>query len=364
MDVKNIKLMDWDVKLPFNMFANMLMINRPPVVGAYETDYGRPPENDDVAIKKMYEWWRNFKGPDTKSEIWGAIAEGHASFRKALDRDEAKSSVGVYLENMFEQTITDGLAQGTRYTQRLKVDPLHRENTGAAIYDKFISLFEAVGIIPTFAPEDYLKNPQNALKYYTIELDKYLQILEDHFKADFKAPKYQGGHFGIKTEGHGLYSDRDIMSLFIAIRIHERYGHAKEDIKICDLGGGVGHLVYYLSKLGFKNLTMVEVPTVAAAAVYFLETNLPGNLITVLPVDKFDGRYQLVVNVDGITGFGEDAQWYAKEIMDNGVHLYSVNKESDGVRVGDLFADWRRATRNPFWLRRGYLEEDYVHEKA
>jgi hypothetical protein len=363
MDVSKIRLMDYDIKLPFNMFANMLMINRPPVVGAYETFFGRAPEDDKEAIKKVKEFWRANKGPDADSVIWKEMAIEHAPFRKLLD--EESDLLSLYLEYMFENPVTEGLAQGTRFTTVFKKgDVVLTENAATMIYDKFISLFEAVGIIPTFAPEDYMKNPQNMLKYYTITLDKYLQILEDHFNVDLKAPPYQGGHFGIKTEGHGLYSDRDILSLFIALRIFERYGHVKDTITICDLGGGVGHLVYYLHKFGFKNLSMVEVPTVAAAAVYFLETNIPGNKIEVLPPEKFDGKYQLVINADGITGYGNAAQLYAKQIMENGMHFYSVNKESDTVRVSDLFSDWRRVTRSPFWLRRGYIEEDFVHEKA
>lgn len=365
IDKTQLKLMEWDVKLPFNMFSRMLMINHPPVLGAYEFDKGKywgtnKAPNYEDALKKVVEFWKEHAGPDVTSEIWSNMAKvGHNQFREMLDNGDIKN-LDWYLENMFERPITDGLAQGERYTTMLSNEEF-RKNAGAMIYDKFIGLMEAVSIIPTFAPEDYEKEPRGMLKYYTIESDKYLQLLEDHFGKDLKAPKYQGGHFGIKT-AHGLYSDRDIMSLFIAIRIFERYGN-QPNISICDLGGGVGHLAYWLTKFGFTNITLVEVPTVAAAAVYWLETNLPGHKIKVLPCQKFcqvNQTWKLVINQDGITGYGDDAQKYADQIMKTCDHFYSVNKETDFTRVTDLFHKWTRVTRNPFWLRRGYVEEDYI----
>lgn len=362
IDKTQLKLMDWDVKLPFNMFSNMLMINHPPVLGAYELDVGKFWGNDKApnyedALKKVLKFWKEHVGPDVTSEIWSSMAKSHQQFRDMLDAGDVES-LDSYLVNMFEQPVTEGLAQGTRYKAMLK-DPEYVKNAGAMIYDKFIGLMEAVSIIPTFAPEDYTKEPRGMLKYYTIESDKYLELLEDHFGKELKAPMYQGGHFGIKT-AHGLYSDRDIMSLFIAIRIFERYGN-QPNIPICDLGGGVGHLAFWLTKFGFTNITLVEVPTVAAAAVYWLETNLPGNKIKILSNHEFSRDiWKLVINQDGITGYGDDAQKYADHIMKTCDHFYSVNKETDITRVTDLFHKWTRVTRNPFWLRRGYVEEDYI----
>lgn len=267
-----------------------------------------------------------------------------------------------YLSNMFTKPLCHGTAQGEWLYNRLKDDPEMQANTGFGIYDKFITLFEAVGIIATFSPEQY-QHDMSYLKHYAVEPDKYLDMLEDAMGCELHAPAYQGKHFGILTERHGLYSDRDIMALGIALRIFETYP-GRKDIRIANIGGGVGYLEYYLYKLGYQNLTMIDLPTVSASAKFFLDTNLPFHGIDLMPPDEFDGDYDLVVNFDGITTFGREvAEDYAKKISKNAKHFLSINREIDEFRVSEIM-DMRRISRNPFWYRRGYVEEDYVPEKS
>jgi hypothetical protein len=360
MDVSKLKLMTWPVRLPFNMFTGMLMINHPPVEGAYETDFGDKQHVRDMNhMKDLCQWYNNYlKSYKVDSEIWAGIVKNHLHLIDMLETDDYEGLFD-YLASMFKHPITYGLAQGDVYYRRLVDESDFRVNMAFAIYDKFISLMESSGLIPMFSPEAYEKNPQWFLKYYTIDPDKYMQLLETHYGAELKAPLYQGGLFGIRTQGHGLYSDRDIMSLGVAIKIAERYSD-KKDISICDLGGGVGHLAFYLTKLGFKSVTTVDIPTVTVASAFFLDTNLPGNMIAKITPPMFDGKYDLVVNVDGLTGYGvKQAREYTKIISSNARHFYSINKESDELRVCDI-TDMKRVTRNAFMLRRGYIEEDYI----
>lgn len=361
MDHSKLKLMQVPLSLPSNMFTSFLMINHPPVEGAYETGFGTPcPVFNPELMKEVADFYldQNF---EVKSEIWGSIATKHKDF---IDFINARNypAMHEYLRYMFAEPLMHGVAQGDFFYARLKSnDDALVGATAFAIYDKFITLMEGVGLVPVFSPEDYQKDPKDFLKYYTIDPDKYMQLLESHYGIDLRAPTFQGNHFGIKTAGHGLYSDRDIMALGVAIRIAERYWDQRESMYICDIGGGVGHLSYYLTKFGFKNLTTIDVPTVSAAAKYFLNTNLPGHTINIKCPDDFDGHFDLVINVDGLTGYGlEGAKHYTDIIMQKSRHFLSINKESDTIRVCDLMGNWRRATRNPFWLRRGYVEEDYV----
>jgi hypothetical protein len=70
----------------------------------------------------------------------------------------------------------------------------------------------------------------------------------------------------------------------------------------------------------------------------------------------------LVVNLDGITQYSKkDAEEYAEKISKNAKHFMSINREIDEFRVCDILK-MTRITRNPFWYRRGYIEEDYVSE--
>lgn len=360
---KELKLMSWPVRLPSNYFTGFLMINHPPVEGACE--YGWGEEANDVSKKFLNELCDYFEERmkdetlDAGSIEWDAIVPTHAEFVELLKNRDTKK-LNEYLKNMWSRSLCHGTAQGNYfYDKLLKNDNDIQNNTGFAIYDKFLTLMEANAIIPAFSPEEY-QTKNDFLKFYTIEVDDYLDMLEKSFDCDLCAPKFQGQHFGIKTKRHGLYSDRDIMALGVAILIKQSHWNHK-DISICDIGGGVGYLAYWLTKLGFDNITYIDLPTVTVSAKYFLETNDVKNVKFIKPKD-FDGKYDVVVNFDGITTYGEEtAKEYIRKIESNTKHFLSVNREIDEYRVSDI-CDMRRITRNPFWLRKGYIVEDYVPE--
>lgn len=358
---KELKMMNWPIRLPSSYFTGFLMINHPPVEGACQFGWGKTPTTkDDDLINRLCDYYE--KQDTTKvtgSYEWDGIIATHAEFEELLkNRDLDK--LHFYLSNMFTKSLCQGTAQGQFFYDKLirDIDEIQK-NTGFAIYDKFLCLMEANAIIPTFSPEQYQKK-YDFLKFYTIDPDDYLDMLERAFECDLKAPQYQGSHFGIQTNRHGLYSDRDIMALSVAIKIKETYWD-RNDIKIADLGGGVGHLTYWLNKLGFTDITYIDVPTVTISAMYFLETNGIDTTKFVSP-DDFDGNFDLVINVDGLTQYSKAAaEEYTTKIEANAKHFLSINREFDEFRVSDI-CKMRRISRNQFWLRRGYIEEDYVSE--
>ena len=357
---KDLKMMNWPIRLPSSYFTGFLMINHPPVEGACEFGWGKAPKRDDDLLNKLCDYYEENKSIKiTGSFEWDGIIATHGEFEELLkNRDLDK--LHAYISNMFAKPLCQGTAQGQFFFDKLMrdIDEIQK-NTGFAIYDKFLCLMEANAIIPAFSPEEYQKK-YDFLKFYTIDPDDYLDMLERAFDCDLKAPEYQGCHFGIKTNRHGLYSDRDIMALGIAIKVKETYWN-RNDIKIADLGGGVGHLTYWLNKLGFTDITYVDVPTITISAMYFLETN--GIETTkFVSTEDFDGDFDLVINIDGLTQYSrEAAENYAAKLVKNTKHFLSINREFDEFRVSDV-CKMRRISRNQFWLRRGYIEEDYVSE--
>lgn len=355
--------MSWPVRLPSSYFTGFLMINHPPVEGACEYGWGKAPEEvTDSFINDLCDYFEDRMKDETLdagSMEWDAIVPTHAEFVEML-KERKIEQLKFYLKYMFTTPLCHGTAQGKYFYDRLirNVDEI-QNNTGFAIYDKFLTLMEANAIIPAFSPEEY-QTKNDFLKFYTIDPDDYIGLLEKSFDCDLSAPAYQGNHFGIQTKTHGLYSDRDIMALGIAILIKQAYWNRK-DISICDIGGGVGYLAYWLKKLGFENVTYVDLPTVTVSAMYFLHTNGVDN-VTFLRPEMFDGEYDLVVNFDGITTYGEKAaKEYIEKIEAKAKHFMSINREIDEYRVSDI-CDMRRISRNPFWLRKGYIVEDYVPE--
>jgi hypothetical protein len=261
---------------------------------------------------------------------------------------------------MFSSALMDNITQGEHYYNIIKENKDDiQKNVGFTAYDKLFTLMESVGLIPTFSPEEYNLN-SNYNRFYIIPVDKYIEKLSSHLKADISAPKYSGNLFGIQTENYGLYNDRDFMCLGVAIRIAEKYWNRK-DISIIDIGGGAGHLSYYLYKLGFTNITTLDVPTVNACAMYFLGTNLPGHNIKFKSPHEFTGEYDLVINVDGLTllDIGKARDYMNKMVSGKTKHFYSVNREIDSFTIGEI-CPLARVSRSPFWHRRGYVEEDYL----
>lgn len=363
-DKKKLKLMSWNVRLPSTGLTGFLMVTHPPIEGACEFGWGDTPTvYDQCFLEELCDYYESRKRKETitgESLTWDAIIPTHQEFIDLLVARDY-SGLNDYLKVMFTKPLTHGIAQGDFYYNRLlKNEDEIVSNTGFGVYDKFITLFEALGIIPMFSPERY-QIESEFLKYYTVSTDKYLDALEDHLGYKIQAPKYQGQHFGIKTERHGLFTDRDIMALGVAIRISESYWN-RRDITIADLGGGVGHLSYWLYQLGYKNLSYVDLPTTTVAAKYFMRTNAPEIDLKYIAPEDFDGKFDLVVNLDGITTYGRNAaENYAAVISKNANHFMSINREHDEYRVFDIFGEnMRRISRNPFWYRRGYAEEDYV----
>jgi 2-polyprenyl-3-methyl-5-hydroxy-6-metoxy-1,4-benzoquinol methylase len=350
----DFKLMNWNVSLPFNYFKGLLLVNRPPVEGTFKVDWG---EVCDVVDDDLLEEISDYLIRDIDKESYYDIS-GHREIINPL-KDRNYEQVHNYMKVMFSRAITNDIAQGDQYYRIFtqNKDDIQK-NVGFAIYDKIFSLMESVGLIPTFSPEEYNLN-NNYHRFYLVPVDVFIEKLSTHLGADINAPKYSGHLFGLKTEKHGLYSDRDLMSLGAAIRIHEKYWNNK-NLRIIDIGGGVGHLSYYLYKLGFTNITTLDVPSVNAAAMYFLGTNLPDHNIKFKSPHDFTGDYDLVINVDGITQMKEDlAKVYMNRMHSDGTkHFYSVNREVDSFTVGAI-CPLARVSRNPFWLRKGYVEEDY-----
>lgn len=66
-------------------------------------------------------------------------------------------------------------------------------------------------------------------------------------------------------------SDRDPMALYAAIRISELC--PDRHTPICEIGGGAGYMAFYLSQLGYTDITIIDFPTINTAQGYWLRAN-------------------------------------------------------------------------------------------
>jgi hypothetical protein len=258
---------------------------------------------------------------------------------------------------MFSSALTHGIGSGDAHYRRLLNEERQRYCEAYAIYDKLLSLLEMEGLIPLYNPEEYFFI-DDYLKYMRIKPTQHLKKLFDKIGMVLPAPTYAGCEFGIRTD-YGIYSERDMLAIGVALDISKRFD---KDIKICEIGAGVGHLAYYLNLLGYKDYTIVDIPTTSITQMYFLETNLPGHNIKLMAPRDFDGKYDLVINVDSFVEMGEEtAKDYLKKIKKKSKYLISINSEINDFTINDI-CDMVKVNRYPFYLRKGYMQEEYRGE--
>jgi hypothetical protein len=180
-----------------------------------------------------------------------------------------------------------------------------------------------------------------------------------------ETPSIYPDEFGLET-ARGNLCVRAIAALYQAHRIKTLTSGS-----VCEIGGGLGRTALYARAAGITDYTLVDIPFTAISQGYYLMRALGSDMV-VLPGEKHSApirivapedffadsrRYDLIVNVDGITEFAPDAAArYASKIAASSPCLLSINHEGNSFCVRDLFAN-HRALRFPHWMRPGYVEE-------
>jgi len=301
------------------------------------------------------------KNGSAKSLTWNSLINSHESFvNDILNRNI--DSLHNTLKNLCNSPLTRGIFGGDILYDFYKTNEAERKLFVFGVFDKLVSIAEATGLIVHFNPEDILfPNIMNKKPEF------FLDILAKNYQFDIRAPKYAGGNLGIQTD-YGLYSQRDMFALYLALTVSEKY--KDKNVNICEIGGGAGHLAYYLNRLGYRNLTIVDLPTISTVQKYFLDMNLyPNNGINLMSPEDFTGEYDLVINADSFIEMNiNDATRYLNLINKNGKHLISLNQETGphqfgehGFRVCDI-ANMRRISRHISWIRRGWVYEEYISD--
>ena len=294
---------------------------------------------------------------------WGPIISTHREYAMAL-MEKNLTYLHDVLRYMCSSSLTRGIFGGDLVYETYKNNDHDRTMFVFGVFDKLVSIVEATGLVPCFNPED-----KHFVSYMYNQPEFYLDLIAKKYNFDIGAPKYAGNNLGIQTE-YGLYSQRDMFALHLALTVADKY--KDKNIRICEIGGGVGHLAYYLHRLGYRNLTIVDLPTISTLQMYFLGTNLCRyNGITFMPTEEFTGDYDIVLNADSFIEMSrESATHYLNLIKKNAKHLISINQETGphqfgaaGFRVCDI-TDMPRIARSMSWIRKGWVYEEYLGDKA
>lgn len=320
---------------------------------------------------------------DSPPDVWSHITPGHQEIISLLNADHQKAA--EYLNRMFTTSLSHGFQQGEVVHKSLCDHQSSRDWIAQYSMDKLCGLAEAIGCVAVENPE---QGSWGALM--SREPDELLALISKQLGFNLIAPNFQAGAYGLQTS-RGLFTEREFFSILIANTVSRLI--LDKNTPICEIGGG-GGLAFYLWQFGFRNITVIDIPSVNIAQAYWLHRNLPDCEITLSgeqnPFDKSPGirvlstryfeqaptlHFGLVVNVDSFPEISaEVVKSYLQQMRKNARLFLSINQEAaQRIELEELtqlivhkqieqVGGFQRKYRYPFWLRKGYVEEAYEIE--
>ena len=323
--------------------------------------------------------------------MWGDIYPTHAPILNLLAAGDLKQAHD-HLQVMHSSPLMDGISQGYSQAHRLLNNTKAVELRLLRIWDALLSICEYTGVIS-------IQNHEQGPTSLRIAID----TLVNGMPANIVAPPWQGNLLCLKTP-RGLFSERDLISLYIALQISRKIPIGS---RILEIGGGAGYTAYWLYLMGYRNIYMLDLPTVSIAQAYQLAANIGAenisfsyenkqSAVTFITADELDtiGKFDMVLNCDSMPEMTLDwARTYLDFISKNSRYFYSINQETESKYIkpqvdtnsgsgrGDpsipedqrQHVVWKlihkhypmlyRMERYKFWMRDGYTEEWYMNPK-
>lgn len=332
-------------------------------------------EYDPVFMQRLADAAKFYTWNKESGHMWGDMVKRHQFLLDWLLNNELEKAHD-HLNLMHQSPLMHGISQGDIETGIYYDYPETMHMHLLRHWDVFLGVMEYLGII---GPQ----NHEQGASFLSIPIDHLLT----NAPAYITAPRWQGGLWGLRTS-RGLFSDRDLIALYIALKIKEKF---PVETRIVEIGGGAGYVIYWLYQLGFRNISCVDIPSVVSCQAYQLAANIGAENIS-LPNEshaaavKFitpdqlvhqQDQVGLVINCDSMPEMDKESlNTYLEFIASHADAFYSVNQECRGtynnvmqhvvrsVVKNDFKDRLIRTDRNKFWLRDGYTEEWYYTKAA
>lgn len=317
-------------------------------------------------------------------DIWTAIARRQRVFFEILRSNDA-GRLAVYLCNMSRHDATHGTVQGEIEYRHLKRSVFYRAYIARMAKDKLISLAEGVGAIECENPE---QGSWGRTRHIS-EID-LAQKIEATIGISIIPPAIDGGLFKIGSDPY-RFGERDCNAIYTAWLLRGLLPKAKSNA-VCEIGGGVGRVAYWATRLGVESYTLLDLPHINVLQGFFLLKALPDANILLYGenVDQAtttaaslqimpdytcrDGQHRsfdLVLNQDSFPEIDADiVANYLEWIKTSAVSFLSINHESrpnlgNGAAQNNIsqivkqVGGFSREFRHLYWLRKGYVTELY-----
>jgi putative sugar O-methyltransferase len=310
-------------------------------------------------------------------DLWTVIQRGElASFWGVMERKDPRALSEYLLQFGQNGTGFGGLTFYQDGYNQIK-DESH---IALSYFDKAVSLAEAMGCLQYENPEQG-RWGENLYR----NADEIFDAIEKEFGAPITPPQHTTGVFGIQTS-RGVFHYRHLNALYAAWRIRRMLSSPAD--AVCEYGGGLGTIPYFLRVLGILDYTIYDIPISNVFAGHFLMNSLSpedvvlygekggANTIKVLPYWECRGApdkcFGVTINQDSFPEIDETmVRVYLSEIQRTTRDIFiSINQEGEAPipvggrnlnisRLMNSFPLFYRLHRSRYWIREGYVEEVY-----
>jgi hypothetical protein len=289
---------------------------------------------------------------DLKRDVHEALCKSDSATVRGLLRDPGKTDLLYGFED---------LARSMMHRPRIA-------NRGLSVYLDLLFLSEAIGARRLWNPEAANRDYVESLP----DVEALLVSIEEHIGFRVTFPNPFVGERGLPTS-RGIASVRAVQSLYQAWLAASLVRGI--DSRVLEIGAGAGRTAFYANQLGLTDYTIIDLPMTNVAQANFLGRALGQDAVTlfreeenrhrirILPSTAFfssDDKYDLVVNVDSLTEMSLDtARSYCEEIKKRAQTFLSINHEYNAFTVRNICSatGFPKGSRQPYWMRRGYVEE-------
>ena len=333
---------------------------------------------NDYVLRQSEHQWRN-----NAHDTWNLILVEHKRTVEISVLAEDYELCHKLFSHMYGSTLMHGIQQGFTFEFWLRNFPRVKDWVLLNGYDCLLGFLEFMGVTGVQNPEQ----GSNMLdKDFNPPLKLAFQRLAKWGYPNLVPPKWQGGLYALQTD-LGVFDARMFQSLYQAVKIARKLEN-NFDAPICEIGGGSGYVIYWLYCMGFKNLTVVDLPEVSLCQAWMLRQNLGADVIrlskethdapisVVGPAEFVEKDYALVINSDSLPEMHKSViSAYLDHIQQHCQWFYSINQEAaavgsiDGITkfnqqvirsiIYTEYPKMKLLDRNIFWMRKGYTEEWY-----
>jgi hypothetical protein len=201
------------------------------------------------------------------------------------------------------------------------------------------------------------------------DVDAIIDLLEHEIGFALNFPNPFPKELGLRSK-RGIIGFRTIQALYQGWRI----GQLARGNRVLEIGAGLGRSAYFARLFGVDDYTIIDVPLTNAAQGYFLGRVLgkdnvalggepekrPVRVVPSTDLEALDDKYDLIVSVDAWTEMpATTARAYWAFARKQRTPVLSINHEANVHTVRELYRDHTdvRASRYPYPMRRGYIEE-------